>query len=166
MIPETLGTWVLVIDGTRCRILRRLDPAANGKPADLVLRSENRNLRTMMEQRPTHRIALHGPEAGIFAATGTGRIAPTGETADPVAEDRREFFGQIISLLESHRRAGDFARLIIVSEAEFLGPFMRMMPKALADLVLREVPKNLLHLSSQELAAVVLGEMRDGHDIS
>ena len=150
----------MVIDGTRCRILRRLDPAANGKPADLVLRSENRNLRKMMEQGPTHGIALHGPDAGA------GRIPPSGDTADPVAEDRREFFGQIISLLESHRRAGDFARLVIVSEAEFLGPLRHMMPKALADLVLCEVPKNLLHLSSQELAAVVLGEMRDGHDIS
>lgn len=166
MVPETLGTWVLVIDGTRCRILRRLDPAANGKPADLVLRSENRNLRKMMEQGQMHRIASHGSNAGTGTGAGAGRIPAVGDPAGPVAEDRREFFGQIISLLESHRRADDFARLVIASEAEFLGPFMRLMPKALADLVLCEVPKNLLHLSSQELAVAILHALRDGHDIS
>jgi protein required for attachment to host cells len=86
--------------------------------------------------------------------------------SDPVAEDQREFIRQIIALLESHRRAGDFDRLAIFAEHDILGHLRQMMPQSLADLVIREVPKNLLHLSTQELAEAVSRGLPDGTDMS
>jgi hypothetical protein len=41
-----------------------------------------------------------------------------------------------------------------------------MMPQALADMVIREVPKNLLHLSAQDLAEAVTRKFGDGPGIS
>jgi protein required for attachment to host cells len=86
--------------------------------------------------------------------------------SDPVAEDQREFIRQIIALLESHRRAGDFDKLAIFAEHDMLGQLRQMMPQSLADLVIREVPKNLLHLSAQELAEAVSRGLPDVSGIS
>ncbi len=86
--------------------------------------------------------------------------------SDPVGEDQRDFVRQVIALLESHRRAGDFDRLAIFAEHDMLGQLREMMPKALADMVVREVPKNLLHLSAQELAEAVSRSMPDGSGAS
>jgi protein required for attachment to host cells len=47
-----------------------------------------------------------------------------------------------------------------------LGHLRQMMPQALADLVIREVPKNLMHLSAQELAEAVSRGLPDGSGIS
>ena len=105
-------------------------------PSELVLRSESRKLRDIMSDKPGR----------SFASKGGGRSSAMEYGSDPVAEDQQEFIRQIIALLESHRRAGDFDRL---------GQLREMMPQTLADLVIREVPKNLLHLSAQELAEAV-----------
>lgn len=86
--------------------------------------------------------------------------------SDPVAEDQREFIRQVISLLESHRRAGDYDKLAIFAEHDMLGLLRQMLPQSLADLVIREVPKNLLHHSAQELAEIVSRELQNGPDIS
>lgn len=100
-----------------------------------------------------------------FASMGGGRRSAMEYASDPVAEDQREFIRQVISLLESHRRAGDFDRLAVFAEHDTLGHLRQMMPQTLADLVIREVPKNLLHHSAQELAEVVSRELQDGSDI-
>jgi len=86
--------------------------------------------------------------------------------SDPLAEDQREFIRQVIALLDSHRRAGDFDRLAIFAEHDMLGNLRQMMPQSLRDKVVREVPKNLLHLPAQELSEVVLRGVKDGPDIS
>lgn len=97
-----------------------------------------------------------------FASKGGGRRSAMEYSSDPVAEDQREFIRQIISLLESHRRAGDFGRLAIFAEHDMLGQLREMMPQSLADLVVREVPKNLMHLSEQDLLEAVSRGLPDG----
>lgn len=149
-------TWALVVNGARCRILRGVSGRGSDAPAELVLRSEARNLRDIMSDKPGR----------SFASMGGGRRSAMEYTSDPVAEDQQEFIRQIIALLESHRRAGDFDRLAIFAEHDMLGHLRRMMPQTLADLVVREVPKNLLHHSAQDLAEVVSRELQDGSDIS
>lgn len=152
----TSKTWALILNGARCRIVRGVSGGGDGASAELVLRSESRNLRDIMSDKPGR----------SFTSAGSGRRSAMEYGSDPLAEDQREFIRQIIALLESHRRAGDFDKLAVFAEHDMLGHLRQMIPHALADLVTREVPKNLLHLSAQELAEVVSRELQDGSDIS
>lgn len=149
-------TWALVINGARCRILRGVSTNGKATLAELVLRSEARNLREIMSDKPGR----------FFVSTGGGRRSAMAYASDPIAEDQRDFIRQVIALLESHRRAGDFDELAIFAERDILGHLRQMMPRTLSDLVSREVPKNLLHLSAQELAAAVSHALKDGSGIS
>lgn len=142
--------WVLVLNGTRCRILRGVSSMDEDRPAELVLRSEARNLRDIMSDKP-----------GRSFASGSRRSAME-YSSDPVLEDQREFLRQIIALLESHRLARDFDKLTIFAEHGILGELRQMMPQALADLVIRQVPRNLLHLSPKDLAEAVSRGLLDG----
>lgn len=144
-------TWALVLNGSRCRILRELSSSSDEGLSELVLRSESRKLRDIMSDKPGRSFASKG-----------GRRSAMEYSGDPVSEDQREFIRQIIALLESHRRAGDFVRLAVFAEHDMLGQLREMMPQSLADLVVREVPKNLLHLSEQDLVEAVLRGLPDG----
>jgi protein required for attachment to host cells len=152
----TSRTWALVVNGARCRILRGVSGQVEDAPSELVLRSESRNLRDIMADKPGR----------SFASMGGGRRSAMEYAGDPLAEDQRDFIRQIIALLESHRRAGDFDRLAIFAEHDMLGHLRQLMPQMLAGLVIREVPKNLLHLSAQELAETVARKLDDGPGIS
>jgi protein required for attachment to host cells len=156
MKSSTSKTWALVLNGSRCRVLRGVSRDGDDLPVELVLRSEFRNLRDIMSDKPGR----------SFSSAGGGRRSSIEYGSDPVAEDQREFIRQVIALLESHRRAGEFDRLAVFAEHEMLGHLRQLMPKTLSDLVIREVPKNLLHLSEKELAEVVSRELRDGSDVS
>lgn len=156
MAKITSKTWALVLNGARCRILRGVSGRGEDVPAELVLRSESRHLRDIMSDKPGR----------SFTSGGGARRSAMEYGSDPVAEDQREFIRQIIALLESHRRAGDFHKLAIFAEHDMLGHLRQMMPQTLADLVIREVPKNLMHLSAQELAEAVSRGLPDGSGIS
>jgi protein required for attachment to host cells len=149
-------TWSLVLNGSRCRILRGVANTSEQAPPELVMRSESRKLRDIMSDKPGR----------SFSSGSGGRRSAMEYASDPVGEDQRDFVRQVIALLESHRRAGDFDRLAIFAEHDMLGQLREMMPKALADMVVREVPKNLLHLSAQELAEAVSRSMPDGSGAS
>lgn len=148
--------WALVLNGARCRILRGISGKGEDAPAELVLRSESRNLRDIMSDKPGRSFM---PAAG-------GRRSAMEYGSDPLAEDQREFIRQIIALLESHRRAGDFDKLAVFAEHDMLGHLRQMMPPTLADLVIREVPKNLVQLSAQDLAEAVARGLQDGSGMS
>ena len=156
MKRTNLRTWALVLNGTRCRILRGLSGRDEDAPSELVLRSEARNLRDIMSDKPGR----------SFASTGGGRRSAMDYNSDPLVEDQRDFIRQIIALLESHRRAGDFDRLAVFADHDMLGHLRKMMPQSLADLVIYEVPKNLLHLSPQELAEAVSRGLPEGSGTS
>lgn len=151
MRKQASRTWALVINAARCRILRGVGVTGDEVLAELVLRSEARNLREIMSDKP-------GRSA---SSAGDGRRSAMEYASDPVAEDQRDFIRQVIALLESHRRAGDFDRLAVFAENDMLGHLRQMMPRALADLVIREVPKNLLHLSVQDLAEAVERDLKE-----
>lgn len=156
MKKDTSKTWALVINGARGRILRGFSASGDDALSELLLRSEARNLRDLMSDKPGR----------SFASKGGGRRSAMEYASDPIAEDRREFIRQVITLLDSHRRAGDFDKLAVFAEHDVLGHLREMMPRTLSDLVIREVPKNLLHLSAQELAEAVSRELKHGSDLS
>ncbi len=156
MARDTFKTWALAMNSARCRVLRGLSAGDEDALAELVLRSESRNLREIMSDKPGR----------AFASRGGGRRSSMEYPSDPIAEDQREFIRQVIALLESHRRAGDFSRLAIFAEHDMLGLLRQMMPQSLRDMVIREVAKNLLHLPAPDLQEAILRELKDGLQLS
>lgn len=149
-------TRASVTNGAGCRIWRGLSVRAETPAAALVLRSESRNLCNL----------LSGCADRSLPSTGDGRGVALEYPGDPVAEDRRARIRQVISLPESHRRAGGFEKLAVVAERDMLGHLRRLMPKSLQEKRISEVPKSLPHRPEQELVEVVEREMQGGTDLS
>ncbi|MGC9418777.1 MAG: host attachment protein [Rhodovulum sp.] len=120
--------WIVVITATRARILRnsRSGPDGDAGAAELVLRADHRNLRDTMD-RPVH----HGRLTRICGIAGAVR-------SDPVEADQRDFFRQVVQVLETHRLAGDFAGFAICAEPSLLERFRAEMPARLAARVVAE----------------------------
>ena len=149
MIGDRSRIWALAMNGARARILRGLQPPSDALPAELVMKSEARHLRDIMSDKP-----------GRSVSSGSaGRRSAMEYAGDPLAEDQRDFIRQVIALLESHRRAGEFDHLVILAEHDVLGSLRHLMPAPLGAMVLRQVPKNLLHLSPQDLHRAAAQEL-------
>lgn len=144
--------WALAMNSARARILRGLDSNGEGAMAELVMRSESLKLRDIMADKPGR----------SFSSMGGGRRSAMEYSSDPLVEDERAFVRQVIALLESHRRAGDFETIAIFAEPDVLGHLRQLMPPPLKEMVVREVSKNLLHLSSHELPQVIAREIGNG----
>jgi len=137
------------MNGARARILRGVGYGDEQGAIELVMKSEARNLRVILTdtQHPAFAARTAGPRP----------FAP-GES-DPIAKDRREFIRQVIALLESHRRAGDFEKLVVFAAQDMLNHLHKLAPQSLHDVVQCEVPKNLLHLPEKELCTVIMREL-------
>ncbi|TCP40792.1 host attachment protein [Rhodovulum marinum] len=122
--------WIVAITATRARILR--DPGGGSAglagTADLVMRADHRNLRDAMDRPADH--------ARLRRLCGMAETVLT----DPVQADQRDFFRQVVQVLETHRLAGDFTGLAIYAEAGLLQRFRAEMPARLAALVIAEQP--------------------------
>lgn len=143
--------WAVVMNGTRCRILRGLATNSDDALTELVLRSEFRNLRDIMSDKPGR----------AFIPTGGARRSAMIYSSDPVAEDQRAFICQVIALLDSHRRAGEYDRLAVFAESDILGHLRLMLPGTLRDMVMREVARNLVQLPATDLQDAILQELND-----
>lgn len=110
--------WVLAMTATRARILRGLGRSDGAGPADLVLRTDHRHLRRLMEAPP-------GPAAA----------------SEDLAADEREFVRQVVQVLETHRLAGDFRGLVVFAAPAILRALRAEMPARLAARILSERPR-------------------------
>lgn len=142
--------WALVLNATRARIVRDLDPDPERKAGELVLRAEARKLRDIMTDKPGR----------SFASAGGGRRSGMDYASDPVEEDAIAFVREVISLLESHRRAEDFHRLAVFAAPAMLGHLRKEMPRALAATVILEETKNLMQEPEQPLRELIRAEVQ------
>ncbi len=149
MPKDRSKVWALVINSARARVVRGVVPHGQAPAVELVMKAEARHLRDIMSDKP-------GRE---FSSASTGRRSSMEYHSDPVAEDRREFIGQALAMLESHRRAGEFDKLAIFAEHDVLGDLRQMLPDALRAMVVCEVPKNLVHLSVEDLTKAITEEL-------
>jgi protein required for attachment to host cells len=156
MTRDNLKTWAVVLNGTRCRVVRGLPAKEEGAPSELVLRSQSRNLRQIMADKPGR----------SFSSTGGGRRSAMEYSSDPIAEDQKEFIRQVVALLESHRCAGDFDKLAIFAKHDMLGHLRQLMPQSMHHMVIHEVPKNLVQLPASELLEVISREIGNGRHVS
>jgi protein required for attachment to host cells len=152
MRKDNSKLWALAINSTHARVVRGFGKGEEPAPKELVLQSEMHKPRDVMSDKPGR----------SFASMGGGRRSSIEYSTDLVAEGQRGFIRQVIPLLEGHRRAGDFDRLAIFAEHDMLGLLRQLLPQSLQELVVCEVPKNLLHLSEHELPKTIQQELKDG----
>jgi protein required for attachment to host cells len=137
--------WALVLNTTRARILRGLRKDLRQGASELVLRAPHRALRDIMADKPGR----------TATSSGGGRRAAMEYASDPVLEDARAFVAEVVVVLETHRKAGDFDQLAIFASADMLGMLRKQMTDGLQAIVTHETAKNLLHLSEPDLMRIV-----------
>ena len=139
--------WVLVADGARARIIRKL--AANvkteGQVEDLVFNADHKQLHELMSDRPGR----------SFASQGARRSAMEYHS-DPVREQEEEFAATLVRRLVLHHTAGKFDALAIVAEPRMLGLIRQNLPESISDLIAGEAAKDLTKLPGRKLRAAVL----------
>ena len=140
-------TWVLVADGARARIIRKLAASAKteGQVEDLVFNAEHKQLHELMSDRPGR----------SFAPQGARRSAMEYHS-DPVREQEEEFAAVLVRRLVLHHTAGEFDALAIVAEPRMLGLIRQNLPKSISDLIAIEAAKDLTKLPGGKLRAAVL----------
>jgi protein required for attachment to host cells len=138
----TASTWGLAFDGSRARIVRDLETLVEGAPLpeELALEVHPHHLSDIMSDRPgrTH------------ASVGTARSA-TENASDPVRDEARDFCEEVLWLLGTHLRRGDFDRLVVAADQRMLGVFRDRRNWEIARTTVGEVSRNFLHLDAADL---------------
>ena len=140
----TKSTWGLAIDGSRARILRDLEDATHGQPLpeELSLEVRPERLGEIMADRPGR----------SHASTGTARSAME-YASDPVREAERDFCEEVLWLLGTHHRRGDFDRLVVAAEPRMLGLLRDRRSREIEAAMVAECAKDYTHLPPADLRA-------------
>ena len=140
----TRATWGLAIDGARARIVRDLEEELHGAPIpeELGLEVQPHKLGEIMSDRPGRG----------HASVGGARTAME-YASDPVREAERAFCEEVLWLLGSHHRRGDFDRLVVAAEPRMLGLLRDRRSREIEAATVAEVAKDYLHLSPADLRA-------------
>lgn len=137
--------WALVSNGVRARILRGLEQRPSEAPDELVSRARSSHLRLAVSDR----------SGRCFAPDRSGRRAAMEPGTDPIRRDMQDFARELLAMLEMHRRAGDFDRLVILAGPEMLGILRQERSKALERAIVLERAINLVQLPAGELADAI-----------
>ena len=137
--------WVLVANASLARILRDLPATGLPDRPELILRAPHSRLRKIISGAPE--------------LSETLGIPVTRRGAALLAEDEGEFVRQIVALLLTHRRAGEFESLILVAGAPMLKLLRGAMPRSLAAVIDREIARNYVRLASRDLLDVIRREI-------
>ena len=141
--------WFLVMNETRARLVQGLPAHGVAAAAELVIRTEHRNLRDVMADKPGR----------SFSSGSAGRRSAMESGTDPLLQDRMEFLRQTFALIEAHRRASSFDRLVIVAGPRMLGLLRAEMPSSLQRVISREIARNLAGLTESALPDALKREM-------
>ncbi|EPX83692.1 host attachment protein [Salipiger mucosus] len=144
-MKATGGTWALVSNGVRARILRALEGGDGEEPIELVSKAESTHLRDILSDR----------SGRSFASDHSGRRSAMEPGSDPIRRDMQDFASDTLEMLEGHHRARDFGRLAILAEPGMLGILRQQMPAGLRPAVVLERPVNLVGLPAAELRETV-----------
>ena len=147
---ETQGLWILVMSGTRARIVRGLA----GATAELVLRSGQLGLRGGLACTD---MAVLGQGHGRIGRH-SGRRATGWEGL--VCADEFDFARLVAAVLETHRMAGDYERLAIFAAPARLVWLRRCLPLSLRVRVVAEVGRNLIGVSEAALPGALGARLR------
>lgn len=136
--------WALVMNATQATIIQGIAKGEPGDAPDLILRTDHKDLREIMSDKPGR----------SFSSVGPGRSAME-YASDPVKDAKRAFVDQAVTLLQQHFVKRDFTHLAIFAGPEMLGLLRQGLTPDLQHAVIMDMPKNLLHESAQDLRRIV-----------
>ncbi|MFY0311311.1 host attachment protein [Leisingera sp. D0M16] len=137
--------WYVVMNTSRARILRQLPSVRSQAAAEITMQSARRNLRDVLQNKPT----------GSFSSARDGRRSGGESGSDPLQEDARAFLEEVLSFLDEQHRLHAFDGLVLITPPGCADLWRAKLPGTLRDCVRKEFHKNLVRLSSAELAAAV-----------
>jgi protein required for attachment to host cells len=134
-------TWVVVAESSRARIFS-LEKVKG--PMDEILTLDNPDSRA-------HEQELTSDLPGrAFDSNGQGRHA-IGTSVEPKQQETIVFAKQIAEHLDTHRKSGDYQKLVIFAAPAFLGLLRENMSDPTNRLVVHESNKNLAQLSVDKI---------------
>ena len=136
--------WALVMSATEARILKGIVRGAVEDVPEVSLHAEHKDLKQIMSDKPGR----------SFASRGQGRSAME-YASDPVKDAKRAFVEEAVNLLHRHFAKRDFTKLAILAGPEMLGLLRDGLPPDMKQVVIAEVPKNLLHETPHDLRQIV-----------
>ena len=135
------GTWALVMNGVRARILRGVESSDGEEPVELVSRAQSTHLRDIMADKAGR----------SYSSDSSGRRSAMEPGSDPILRDMQDFAGETAEVLELHRRAGDLSRLAVFADPKMLGILRTEFPATLWATVFLDMPMNLISRPQREL---------------
>lgn len=141
MVKKTV-TWILVADGTKAAIYGNDGPGRGIYPATKQDFS--------IDLPPKVGDILSDQEGRAANPGGKGHHA-IGPRTDPRRHLETEFLRSVTAALEKAAQAKKFDRLILVAAPKALGDLRTNLAPHAAALVTKELDKDLVHLSEQDL---------------
>lgn len=139
MKPRT--TWILIADGAHAKVFE-----SKGDGAGL---SAVRGL--MIDEEPMQAQDINSDRPGrTFASVGGGRSSYEPQT-DPVDDRETRFMKAMAERLDQRLRDGAFTHLVIAAAPAALGEIRPYLSKALQDVIVAEMPKDLTNLPTDKL---------------
>ena len=142
-------TWVVVAESSRARFFVTRTPRYDLKELTSLSHAESRLKESEMRTDSPGR---------SFDSGGQGRHAMTEETSIKTQE-QMAFAKEIADKLELGRSKGSYERLIICAPPAFLGCLRKTLPQTTIDLVDKAINKNLVRLSTEEIADHMPGRL-------
>jgi len=137
--------WALVTNGVRARILRALDDSGRNYPPELISRSRSIHLRNIISDK----------SGQTFSSARRDRRSQIGSDSDPIRRDMQDFAYEIIQQLESHRRAREFDKLIVLAAPNMLSILKEQTPQMLRHMIYYEHATNVVRLPESELRCFI-----------
>lgn len=136
-------TWILIADGAQARVLENDGPGKGLTPV--------KGLKFSQEPLKNQEIVTDRPGRS-FSSVGNGRSSYEPDVS-PVDQREAGFVSSVVEELELRRRDGAFDRLIIAADPTSLGTIRNALPKALQDMVVAELAKDLTNIPTAKLAS-------------
>lgn len=136
--------WAVAINSETARILRGIHRDGHADAAEIELHDGHHHLKDVMSDRPGR----------SFASVGTRRSSME-YASDPIRDAQCAFMRRVLERLEEAHRDKAFDQLAVFASRPMLGLFRQEAKPDIAGIVVREVAKNLLHLSAQDLRRTV-----------
>ena len=146
MIKKTV-TWILVADGTQAVIYQNDGP---GKGIHRATKTD------FSFELPSKVDDIASDQEGRAANPGGKGHNALGPRTDPRRHLESEFLRSVAVVLEKAAQDKNFDRLILVAAPRALGELRNLLPPHAKSLVARELDKDLVHLSAQDLATHLL----------
>lgn len=136
--------WAVALNAEAARILPGIHRDGHVDAAEIKMHIDHKRLQDIMADR----------QGRTFESVGARRSAME-YASDPVRDMHRDFLRNVLERLRAARSEEAFDQLAIFASRPMLGMFRQEVPTEIAPLVIREVAKNLLHLSPQALGLQV-----------